>query len=89
MAGPALTEIQQDSLALSVAGALAIANETASTHGIDPDASIVPIAEESPPPNRLWRVHYGPRDFKRRRGGDLVVIVNEQSGIVDRVVHGQ
>lgn len=86
---PALEEIQQDGLAMSVARAVAIANEAAAAQGTDLDRSLVTITEESPPPERLWRVHYGPRDYKHRRGGDLIVFVDERSGTVQRILRGQ
>ena len=89
MASSALEEIQQDSLALSVARALALANETATAEGFDQARFLVTITEETSPPNRRWRIHYGPRDYTRRRGGDLMVVVNEQAGAVERIVRGQ
>jgi len=89
MATPALQDIQQDDLAMSVAKAVAIANETAAAQGVDLTQSLVTIAEEAPPPGRLWRIHYGPRDYKNRRGGDLIIFVDETSGDVQRTLRGQ
>ena len=86
---PALDDIRQDPLALSVAGALAIANETAAAQGTNLSQSLVTITEEAPPPERLWRIHYGPRDYRNRRGGDLIVIVDEQTGTAKRIIKGQ
>jgi hypothetical protein len=86
---PTLDEIQQDGLALGIARATALANSAAVAHGKDPSQSLVTISEETPPPDRRWRVHYGPRDFRGRRGGDLMVIVNERLGVVERVLRGQ
>jgi hypothetical protein len=37
----------------------------------------------------VWRIHDGPRDFVGRRGGDLIVLVDEHLGAVQRVVRGQ
>ena len=51
--------------------------------------SIVTVTEESSPPNRVWRIHYGPRDYVLRRGGDLTVFVDERDGKVQRLVRGQ
>ena len=84
-----LAQIQQDRLAMAVARAVAVANETATSQGIDLATSLVTITEESPPPTRLWRIHYGPRDFTRRRGGDLIVLVDDQTGTVQRSIRGQ
>jgi len=89
MASVAIEEIQQDRLAMSVARAVAVANETAKAQGIDLAASLVTITEELPPPTRLWRIHYGPRDITRRRGGDLIVLVDDQTGAVQRSIRGQ
>jgi hypothetical protein len=84
-----LDEIRKDNLALSVAQAMALANGTAVAQGKDPDQCLITIREESAPPDRHWRIHYGPRDARNRRGGDLIVIVNERLGTVDRVIRGQ
>lgn len=89
MASPAIEDIQQDLLAMAVARALAIANETATAQGIDLAKSMVTITEEGAPPDRLWRIHYGPRDYIHRRGGDLTVLVEERSGEVRRIIRGQ
>ena len=61
MAAVSLEEMQRDRLVMSVAKALALANETALAQGTDPAESLVTITEESPATGRLWRVHYGPR----------------------------
>ena len=89
MATPELQDIQQDLLAMSVARALAIPNETAVAQGTDPNDSMVTITEEPSPSGRLWRIHYGPRDYVHRRGGDLIVLVDERTGGVERVIRGQ
>ncbi len=85
----ALENIQQDSLALSVARAVAVANDTAITQGLDLNQSLVTVMEELPPPHRVWRVNYGPRDYVSRRGGDLIVYVDDTTGTVQRVLRGQ
>jgi len=84
-----LEEIAQDDLAVGVARALAIANHAAVERGTDLQQSLVTITEEEPPPYRRWRIHYGPRDYVGRRGGDLVVIVDEASGRAERILRGQ
>jgi hypothetical protein len=84
-----LEQIQHDTLALSVARALAIANETATAEGIDPTKSLVTIMEEPSATERLWRIHYGPRDYVHRRGGDLIVLIEERTGVVKQLLHGQ
>ena len=86
---PTLDEIQQDGLALGIARATALANAAAVAQGRDLSQCLVTVSEETPPPDRRWRVHYGPRDFRGRRGGDLIVIVSERLGAVERVLRGQ
>ena len=74
---------------MSVARALALANEAALKQGTVPADSLVTITEETSSTGRLWRIHYGPRDFVGRRGGDLIVIVDERTGAVERIIRGQ
>ena len=69
MATVNLEDLQQDGLVMSVARALARANETAIGHGTDPAESLVTISEEPSASGRVWRIHYGPRDYVGRRGG--------------------
>jgi hypothetical protein len=89
MSAPALADIQQDRLAMSVARALAVANDAAAGQGQDPAQSLVTISEETAQAGRCWRIHYGPRDFARQRGGDLIIIVDELSGALVDLIHGQ
>jgi hypothetical protein len=89
MATITLEALQQDPLAMSVARAVSLANETALAHGIDPAHSLMTITEECSAAGRVWRVHYGPRDFVGRRGGDLIVLVDERLATVVRIVRGQ
>jgi hypothetical protein len=84
-----LEEIQPDGLALSVARVLAAANETAGAQGVDVANSLINISEESAPPQRVWRIQYGPREFINRRGGDLILLVDERTAQVQRVIRGQ
>jgi hypothetical protein len=84
-----LEKMQQDRLVMSVARALALANETALAQGRNPTDSLVTIAEETTAAGRGWRINYGPRDYVARRGGDLIVIVDEHGGTVQRIIRGQ
>jgi hypothetical protein len=81
--------MQQDRLVMTVARALALANEAALAEGTDPGKSLVTITEEPSPSECLWRIHYGPRDYVARRGGDLIVLVDERGGSVRRVIRDQ
>jgi hypothetical protein len=89
MASSVIDAIQQDPVALSLATAIKVANETAVREGLDVAAALITVTEETAPPDRSWRVHYGPRDYVRRRGGDLTVLVDEQSASVQQVLRGQ
>jgi hypothetical protein len=89
MSTVSLEELQQDRLVMSVARALALANEAAVAHGTKPADSLVSIAEESSATGRVWRIQYGPRDYVGRRGGDLIVLVDDRSQAVQRVIRGQ
>ncbi len=80
-------EVQQDDLAMSVARALALANDAAALHGMEPGRALVTITEEPAQP-RVWRIHYGPRDYVHRRGGDLTVLVDDETGVL-RILRGQ
>ncbi len=84
-----LVDVQHDRIAMSVARALALANETALKHGTQPANSLVTVTEEMSLTGCLWRIHYGPRDFLNRRGGDLIVVVDEQTASVLRIIRGQ
>ena len=84
-----LEAMQQDHLVMSVARALALANGAALTQGTKPDDSLVTISQEASSTGRLWRIHYGPRDYVGRRGGDLIVFVDESGEAVQRIIRGQ
>ena len=73
----------------SVGRVLTLANEAAIGYGANLADSLVLISEELSEGGPLWRVHYGPRDHVSRRGGDLIVVVDELAGVVQRVIHGQ
>lgn len=89
MTVPIIEMIQHDERAMKVAHVLALANEAAVEHGTDLSRSLITISEEAPPMEHVWRVHYGSRDFVNRRGGDLIVLVDDRAGTVQRIMHGQ
>src|SRR5215213_6748982 len=88
MATATFEQLQQDGLVMSVARALALANEAAIAHGMEPTNSLVTITEESTDGGPVWQITYGPRDYVHRRGGDLVVFVDDKSQSVQRVLRG-
>ena len=69
--------------------ALALANEAALAEGADPSKSLVSISEESTAAGPVWRISYGPRDYVGRRGGDLIVFVDDGSQTIQRILRGQ
>ena len=84
-----LDVIQHDKLAMTVAHALAIANGAATAHGVALDKSLITISEQATSNGRLWHIHYGPRDYINRRGGDLTIVVDEKAGKVESMLRGQ
>jgi hypothetical protein len=84
-----LETMQQDNLVMSVARALALANEAALSQGMEPANSLVTITEDTSSPNRLWRIHYDRRDYLHHRGGDLIVFVDERRQTIQRILRGQ
>ena len=89
MATVTLEEMQRDKLVMSAARALALANAAALSHSMEPADCLVTITEEASPTGRVWRINYGPRDYVGRRGGDLIVVVDERSQAVQQVIRGQ
>ena len=89
MATATLEAIERDAVALSVARALALANESAVGYGITPADSLVTVSEVNSPSGKCWQVHYGARDFINRRGGDLIVLVDIPPTCVQQVIRCQ
>ena len=89
MAIATLESMQKDHLVMSVARALSLANEVALAHGAAPADSLVTITQEPPSESHVWRIHYGPSEYINRRGGDLIVFVDEQNGSIQRIMRGQ
>jgi hypothetical protein len=85
----AIEKIQADQVVMSVASALALANEAAVAAGTDPQAALITIAQEQTPSGRNWRIRYGPRDYINRRGGGVTVVVDEAGGAIRKVLRGQ
>ena len=88
MAIATLEALQSDRIVMSVARALAVANEAAIAHGTEPAQSLISITEESSPAGPVWRIDYIKRDYVNRRGGDLIVLVDGVSQTVQRVLRG-
>ncbi len=81
--------VLDDELAMSVARAVAAANDRARREGIEVQQSLVTVAEQNEAGRTCWRISYGPRDYLRRRGGDLIIEVGVEDAQVRRVLRGQ
>ena len=68
-------EVLEDELAVSVARAVAAANERARREGVEIKQSLVTVTEQAGQSGVFWRIIYGPRNYVGRRGGDLIVEV--------------
>ncbi len=83
------TEVLQDDIAVSLARATAAANKRASELGIDVFESIITITQHSVTGGEFWRINYGPKDYVGRRGGDLIIDVNQENADIYQVLRGQ
>lgn len=83
------TEVLQDDIAISLARASAAANKRAGELGIDVLQSIITITQRSVNGDLFWRINYGPKDYVGRRGGDLIIEVNQKTAEIHQVLRGQ
>jgi Iap family predicted aminopeptidase len=81
--------VLEDELAVSLARAVAAANNSARREGVELKQSLVTAAEHTSAGETCWRISYGPRDYVRRRGGDLLIEVGLDDAKVRRVLRGQ
>ena len=89
MAEAISSEILKNPTVASVALAVSVANEKAQEYGVDLTKCLISITQEMTEEQILWRIHYGPKDYIHRRGGDLVVYVHPQDGTINKVLRGQ
>ena len=82
-------EVLEDDLAVSLARAMAKANQRVRELGVDILHSIVSISQQSTGEREVWRVNYGPKEYVGRRGGDLIIDVDPGDASIRRVVWGQ
>jgi hypothetical protein len=87
---PTLTaEVLEDSIAVSLACVIAVANRRARQLGIDVHQSLITITQYFPDGGVLWRINYGPKDYIGRRGGDLIIEVDPSDVSIKRVLWEQ
>lgn len=79
----------QDPLAVSIARAVAAANDKAREYGVDVAQSRISIMQQTMDTKLVWRISYGPKNYMNRRGGDLIVYVDTLNARVRRVLQGQ
>lgn len=89
MAGVLTDDVMRDTIALSVARATAIANKRAHELGVDVLQSLITITQRAANDDASWRINYGPKDYVNRRGGDLIIEVNQSDGRINQVLWGQ
>lgn len=89
MAASLTADVLQDEIAVSLARVMAAANRKARECGIDLLNSIISVTQRSQDGGMIWRVNYGPKDCAGRRGGDLIVDVQNSDGTIKRVMRGQ
>ncbi len=89
MAHAPQTDFLQDTIAVSLARAMAEANKRARSLGVDVQDRRIDVSQESTEQGLVWRINYGLKDYVGRRGGDLIVDVDPDDGSVKRVLHGQ
>ena len=81
--------VLEDELAVSLARAVAAANVRARQEGVELKQSLVTAAEHTGADEICWRISYGPREYIRHCGGDVIIEVGINDGQVRRVLRGQ
>ena len=89
MATTLTADVLQDDLAISLARALAVANKQARESGVDVLQSLITITQRPLNGGLIWQIHYGPKDYVGRRGGDFIVAVDPSDGSITQVLRGQ
>jgi len=82
-------EIMQDDIAVSIAHALAVANKRARALGIDVLHSLITVTQRSSKGDTFWRINYGPKDYIGRRGGDLIIEIDQSNASIIQELRGQ
>ena len=81
-------EVLEDQIAVSLARGIAAANRAAKETGVDLLESLVTITQVSDDKPH-WRINYGPKNFRNRRGGDLIIEVDAADASIQKVLRGQ
>lgn len=83
------SDVLNDSVAKSMARAVAIANRRAGELGIDVADRLVSAAQRASGHGVVWEVSYVPKDYVGRRGGDFTIEVDSVDGRIRCELHGQ
>jgi hypothetical protein len=83
------SDVLNDSLAKSMAHAVAIANRRANELGIDVKDRLISAAQRSSGPSLVWEISYIPKDYVGRRGGDFTIEVDPVDGSIRHELRGQ
>jgi len=89
MAATLAAEVLQDDIAVSLARAMATANKRARELGVDVLQNLITVTQQVSNGVALWRINYGPKDYLGRRGGDLVIDVDQYNASIKQVLRGQ
>ena len=89
MSATLAAEVIQDDIAVSVAQATATANKRARELGVDVLQSLITITQRSSKDDVFWRINYGPKDYVGRRGGDLIIEVDQSNARINQILWGQ
>lgn len=89
MIAPLTAEVLQDNLAVSLARAMAAANNKARELGVDVAQSSISITQNTQDDNSIWRINYGPQDYINQRGGDVLIEVGMDDATIKKVMRGQ
>ncbi len=82
-------DVLEDAIAVSLARAMAFANKRAVEEGVDVPQSLITITQRFLNGDTLWRINYGPKDYVGRRGGDLIIEVDQSGVNINQVLWGQ
>jgi hypothetical protein len=82
-------DVLRDELAVSLARTIATANRHARELGVDAGQSLITITKTANGVGTVWRICYGPKNYIGRRGGDLIIDINQADGSIQNVLRGQ
>jgi len=89
MSATLTAEVIQDDIAVSVAQAMAVANKRARELGVDVLQSLITITQRASNADVFWRINYGPKNYAGRRGGDLIIEVDQSNARINQELWGQ